>query len=104
MTHFMAYVILLSAAAGAVAIVGELVLRARTVSTRWLWVGALGTVLLIAGIATFAPPDVREAGRRRRSSRRRGAPIRGRDAPIGVGDGQRHSSPGDRIRATSPCA
>jgi TonB family protein len=60
MTHFMAYVILLSAAAGAAAIVAELILRARTGSTRWPWLGALGAVLVIAGIATFAPPAVRE--------------------------------------------
>lgn len=60
MTHFMAYVILLSAAAGAATIVAEFMLRARNGSTRWLWVGALGAVLFIAGVATFAPLAVRE--------------------------------------------
>ena len=63
MTHFMAYVTLLSAAIGAAVIVSELVLRTRTGSTRWLWVGALGAVWLIAGVATFAPVASETAGR-----------------------------------------
>ena len=60
MTHFMAYVILLSAAIGATVIVAERLLRTRTGSTRWLWVGALGAVLVVVAITTFAPPAVRE--------------------------------------------
>lgn len=61
MTYFMAYVILLSAGIGAGALFVELVLRAKTLPTRWTWVVALASVIGVAGVATFAPlPAIRE--------------------------------------------
>ena len=58
MTHFMAYVVLLSAGISACAVVAELVLRSRVSGTRWVWLTALSAILLAAVIATVAPPPV----------------------------------------------
>ena len=55
MTHFMAYVILLSAGIGAGALAVEFLLRARTNATRGAWVAALAAVLVVAGVTVFAP-------------------------------------------------
>ena len=58
MTHFMAYVMLLSAGVGACAVVVELLLRSRVSATRWVWLSALVSIAMIALIATFAPSPV----------------------------------------------
>ena len=58
MTHFMAYVILLSAGIGACALAAEFLLRARIGATRWVWVVALGCVLLVTGVVTVTPAPV----------------------------------------------
>lgn len=58
MTHFMAYVVLLSAGISACALLVDHVLRSRLSATRWVWVSALAGVLIVAGIASFAPLPV----------------------------------------------
>jgi TonB family protein len=61
MTHFMAYVILLSAGIAACALLVDLVMLSRTSNTRWVWASSLMAVLVLAGFATFAPlPERRE--------------------------------------------
>ena len=57
-THFMAYVILLSAGIAACALAVEFLLRARTNATRGVWVSALAAVLVVAGVTVFAPVPV----------------------------------------------
>lgn len=55
MTHFMAYVVLLSAGIAMSAAAVELVMRPRRVPTRWIWLAALVAVVGVIAFATFVP-------------------------------------------------
>ncbi|HZI27350.1 MAG TPA: M56 family metallopeptidase [Gemmatimonadaceae bacterium] len=61
MTYFMAYVILLSAAVAACAMLVDVVMRSRTSNARWVWLSSLMAVLVLAGFAAFAPVPVERA-------------------------------------------
>ena len=61
MTYFMAYVILLSAAVAACAMLVDVVMRSRTSNARWVWLSSLVAVLVLAGFAAFAPVPVERA-------------------------------------------
>ena len=71
MTLVMAYVVLISACAGACAVVLEAVMRSRALGGRLAWLSALGVTLLVTAVAMFLPrnsgtaalvPDVSIAG------------------------------------------
>lgn len=55
MTHFMAYLVLVSAGIGACAVVAELALRTRRAAGRWVWIGALAAVVVAIVFVLFAP-------------------------------------------------
>jgi len=60
MTHFMAYLILISAGIGACAVVVELASRTRVAVGRWVWMGALVAIVLVTLYVVVVPSPVRE--------------------------------------------
>lgn len=66
MTYFMAYVVLISAGVAAAAVVIERVSRTRMAIGRWVWMGALGAVVLATSFAVLVPLPA--SGERRSSA------------------------------------
>jgi TonB family protein len=58
MTHFMAYLVLISATIAAGAVLIELTLRTRVAAGRWVWIGALAAVIVATVVAAVAPRPV----------------------------------------------